>query len=207
MKVLTAETILIFTLVCITAVGQEKDMSNAEQQHRHELAYAFTDPSETANDTRIQALRDVNTPYTFPGYTKEEWLATAAELRTHILVSNGLMPMLEKTPLNAQVFDRIERADYTVEKVYFEALPGFFTTGNLYRPKGENRTVSGHSQSTRALGQRVDWKTSKEARFPGVASTSPSKDMSFFHTTWSVTMTAANRSNTTTAGPTKDFGD
>ena len=143
MKVLTAETILIFTLVCITAVGQEKDMSNAEQQHRHELAYAFTDPSETANDTRIQALRDVNTPYTFPGYTKEEWLATAAELRTHILVSNGLIPMLEKTPLNAQVFDRIERADYTVEKVYFEALPGFFTTGNLYRPKGKTGPFPG----------------------------------------------------------------
>ena len=76
-------------------------------------------------------------PYTFPAYTKEEWLATATDLRTHILVSTGLMPALEQTPLNAQVFDKIEREDYTVEKVYFEALPGFFTTGNLYRPKGK----------------------------------------------------------------------
>ena len=44
--------------------------------------------------------------------------------------------MPEKTPLNAHVFGRIEREDYTIEKVYFEAYPGFFTTGNLYRPKG-----------------------------------------------------------------------
>ena len=44
--------------------------------------------------------------------------------------------MPEKTPLNAHIFGRIEREDYTVEKVYFEAYPGFFTTGNLYRPKG-----------------------------------------------------------------------
>ena len=143
MKVLTAETILIFTLVCITAVGEEKDMSNVAQQPRHELGYVFTDPSETVNDTRVHALRDVNTPYTFPGYTKEEWLATAAELRTHILVSTGLMPMLDRTQLHAEVFDKIERADYTVEKVSFEAWPGFFTTGNLYRPKGKTGPFPG----------------------------------------------------------------
>ena len=34
------------------------------------------------------------------------------------------------------VFDEIAHADYTVSKVYFESLPGFFVTGNLYRPIG-----------------------------------------------------------------------
>jgi hypothetical protein len=38
--------------------------------------------------------------------------------------------------LNAAIFDEIARADYTVSKAYFEALPGFFVTGNLYRPVG-----------------------------------------------------------------------
>ncbi len=110
-------------------------MSNTDQHHG-ELADLFTGISQATNDTRTYQTRNVNTLYTFPGYTKAEWLAKAAELREHILVSNGLTPTPEKTPLNAHIFGRIEREDYTVEKVYFEAYPGFFTTGNLYRPKG-----------------------------------------------------------------------
>ena len=105
-------------------------MSNTDQ-----LADLFTGISQTVNDTRAYQTRNVHTVYTFPGYTKTEWIAKAAELREHILVSNGLTPMPEKTPLNAHVFGRVEREDYSVEKVYFEAYPGFFTTGNLYRPK------------------------------------------------------------------------
>ena len=117
-------------------------MSNTDQHH-HELTDLFTGISQTVNDTRIYQTRDVNTLYTFPGYTKAEWMAKAAELREHILVSNGLTPMPEKAPLNAHVFGRIEREDYTVEKVYFEAYPGFFTTGNLYRPKGRKGPFPG----------------------------------------------------------------
>ena len=107
-------------------------MSSTDQ-----LADLFTGVSQTITDTRAYQTRNVHTVYTFPGYTKAEWLAKSAELREHILVSNGLTPMPEKTPLNAHVFGRIEREDYTVEKVYFEAYPGFFTTGNLYRPRGK----------------------------------------------------------------------
>ena len=113
-------------------------MSNTDQ-----LADLFTGVSQTINDTRAYQTRNVHTVYTFPGYTKAEWIAKAAELREHILVSNGLTPMPEKTPLNAHVFGRVEREDYTVEKVYFEAYPGFFTTGNLYRPKGKKGPFPG----------------------------------------------------------------
>ena len=117
-------------------------MSNTDQ-HRSELANLFTGVSQTVSDTRLYQTRNVHTVYTFPGYTKAEWTARAAELREHILVSNGLTPMPEKTPLNAHVFGRVEREDYTVEKVYFEAYPGFFTTGNLYRPKGKKGPFPG----------------------------------------------------------------
>jgi hypothetical protein len=44
--------------------------------------------------------------------------------------------MPERTPLRAEVFGEIAKSDYTVSKVYFESLPGFFVTGNLYRPVG-----------------------------------------------------------------------
>ena len=112
-------------------------MSELVQKQQHELGYVFTDPSRIVSDARVHQLRNNQTTYTFPGYTKAEWQATATSLREHILVSNGLLPMPEKTPLNAEIFGKIERDDYTVEKVYFEAYPGFFTTGNLYRPKGK----------------------------------------------------------------------
>lgn len=112
------------------------------EQH-HELAHVFTDPSQTVNDARGAASRDLNTPYTFPNYTKEAWTEKAEALRQQIRVANGLIPSHESTPINAQIFGKIEREDYTVEKVHFEPFPGFFTTGNLYRPNGKTGPFSG----------------------------------------------------------------
>jgi dienelactone hydrolase len=51
--------------------------------------------------------------------------------------------MPTKTPLNAVVHGKIDREGYTVEKVYFESAPGFFVTGNLYRPKNIQGKVPG----------------------------------------------------------------
>ena len=130
------------TPIPVKANLREENMSNTEQ-YRYELAYVFTEPSQQVKDRQVYETRDLNTPYTFPGYAKAEWLAKAADLREHILVSTGLLPTPEKTPLNPQIFGRIEREDYTVEKVYFEAYPGFFTTGNLYRPKGKTGPFPG----------------------------------------------------------------
>ena len=112
-------------------------------EQRHELAHVFTDPSQTVNDARGTASRDLNTPYTFPNYTKAEWTEKADALRQQIRVANGLVPTHEPTPLNVQIFGKIEREDYTVEKVYFEPFPGFLTTGNLYRPKGKTGPFPG----------------------------------------------------------------
>jgi dienelactone hydrolase family protein len=65
-----------------------------------------------------------------------EWQRRAAYLKEHILASHGLLPPPEKTPLRAQVFDERKHDDYSVAKVYFESLAGFFVTGNLYTPAG-----------------------------------------------------------------------
>ncbi len=56
-------------------------------------------------------------------------------MRRQILVAAGLWPMPTKMPLNPVIHGKIDREEYTVEKVYFESLPGFYVTGNLYRPK------------------------------------------------------------------------
>ena len=112
------------------------------EQH-HELAHVFTEDSQGVNDARGGIPRDLNTSYTFPGYTKAEWTEKAAALRQQIRVANGLVPTHELTPLNAEVFGKIERDDYSIEKVYFEPFPGFFTTGNLYRPLGKQGPFPG----------------------------------------------------------------
>ena len=70
--------------------------------------------------------------YASPG----EWQRRATYLGEHILASSGLLPLPEKTPLRPQVFDEQKHEDYSVAKVYFESLPGFFVTGNLYVPAG-----------------------------------------------------------------------
>jgi dienelactone hydrolase len=69
--------------------------------------------------------------------TLADWQRRADYLRQHVLASAGLVPAPEKTPLRAQIFDEKPRPDYSVFKVYFESLPGFYVTGNLYRPKGD----------------------------------------------------------------------
>lgn len=83
-------------------------------------------------------IRHLNFIYKFPGYpTRSSWEERAEHIRKRILVSTGLYPMPEKRPLNPKVTGRIEHEDYIIENVYFESFPGFFVTGNLYRPKGK----------------------------------------------------------------------
>ncbi len=67
----------------------------------------------------------------------EAWKPRASYLREHVLASAGLLPLPEKAALRPSIFGEIRRADYSVSKVYFESLPGFFVTGNLYRPNGD----------------------------------------------------------------------
>ena len=150
-------------------------MSNTDQ-HRGELADLFTEISQMVDDTRVYQTRDVNTLYTFPGYTKAEWMAKATELREHILVSNGLTPMPEKTPLNAHIFGRIEREDYTVEKVYFEAYPGFSRPETSTVRKGGKDRFRGLSVRT-DIGVEDGWRTAKPVPCLVVVSTLPNRAM------------------------------
>src|SRR5918994_3922121 len=81
--------------------------------------------------------RTLNDRFDPPRFTSAEaWAPRARYIREHILASAGLMPMPERTPLRPVVFGDVPHADYIVSKVYFESLPGFFVTGNLYRPVG-----------------------------------------------------------------------
>src|SRR5215204_430304 len=88
------------------------------------------------DDGRLQPLKDLDGyfPWT-PLSSKEAWSTRAEILRTQMRVALGILPEPTKTPLNAVIHGRVDRDDYTVDRVFFESFPGHYVTGNLYRPK------------------------------------------------------------------------
>jgi dienelactone hydrolase len=91
------------------------------------------------DDARLAPLKDLDGyfPWT-PPPTTEAWAKRADQVRRQMRVSLGLWPEPTRTPLNAVVHGKIERDDYTIEKVYFESMPGLFVTGSLFRPKNDS---------------------------------------------------------------------
>lgn len=89
-----------------------------------------------AEDIRRQPPKDLNGYFPFnPPTSLGDWAERKEQVRRQILVAAGLWPMPSKTPLKPVIHGKIDCGEYTVEKVYFESAPGFFATGNLYRPK------------------------------------------------------------------------
>jgi len=94
------------------------------------------DPPRKPNDARLKPWHlDRPFPFSANYESREAWEKRAKELRTQVLVSLGLWPMPEKTPLHAVIHGKIDRDDYTIEKVFFASMPGHYVCGNLYRPK------------------------------------------------------------------------
>lgn len=87
-------------------------------------------------DRRLEAPRTLNGYFPMaPVADKAAWADRAQWLRRQTLVSNGLWPMPTRAPLNARIHGKVERDDFTVERVVFESVPGHFVTGSLFRPK------------------------------------------------------------------------
>jgi hypothetical protein len=93
---------------------------------------------------------------------QQEWLERAAKLKKQILVGANLDPLPPRTPLNAVVQKKREYEKYSVESAAFEARPGFFVFGNLYRPLGRKGKFPailcphGHAKGTAGGRYRPD---------------------------------------------------
>ncbi|MEO8025949.1 MAG: acetylxylan esterase, partial [Bryobacteraceae bacterium] len=103
------------------------------------LTFAQVPPT----DSRNTEIPDTDTHFVPKAFwrhashgTLSQWEQRKKFLRGQGLSAAGLDPMPEKTPLHPQIFGRLERDGYTVEKVLLETMPGFFLGGNLYRPSG-----------------------------------------------------------------------
>jgi dienelactone hydrolase len=129
---------------------------------RAEPVRAYTSGEKPA-DARLQKLKDLNGYFPFaPPSTMKAWQERAKQVRQRILVSQGLWPMPTRAPMNAVIHGRIDRGEYSIEKVYFESSPGLYVTGNLYRPKNAAKKVPavlfahGHWQDARLSIQTPD---------------------------------------------------
>lgn len=95
-------------------------------------------PDQLPPDRRLQELKDLDGHFPFQvPENKQAWLKRAEQVRRRMQVSLGLWPEPERTPLNAVVHGKRDMGDYTIEKVYFESVPGYHVSGNLYRPQGK----------------------------------------------------------------------
>src|SRR5438067_9605161 len=93
-----------------------------------------------AADARAAHARTNNEGVNFQPYAdRAAWEARRRAIREQILVSCGLWPLPERQPLHAQVYGKLDRQGYTIEKVVLETLPGFYLAGNLYRPADQKR--------------------------------------------------------------------
>lgn len=116
------------------------------------------------NDIRLKDLKDLNGhfPFQVPN-EKAAWETRANQLRRRVLVATGLWPMPERTPLRPVIHGKVRREGFTVEKVYFQSVPGHYVTGLLFRPAGgkEGKRYPGvlcpHGHGGRT--QKIDAKT------------------------------------------------
>ncbi len=93
---------------------------------------------ELPADSRLNELRTLNSYFPFTTVeNKKQWQQRQAQIKRRILISQGMWPEPTKTRLRATIHGRVEHDDYTVERVYFQSIPGHYVTGSLYRPKGK----------------------------------------------------------------------
>jgi len=77
-----------------------------------------------------------------PVTSKLQWEARAAQIRKQIKEGMGLQTLPAK-PNSAPIINGKRVMDgYTIENVAFESLPGFYVTGNLYRPLKEQKSYA-----------------------------------------------------------------
>ena len=81
--------------------------------------------------------------------TKQDWMARQELVKEKFLTS--LRPFPDKTPLNPVVTQKIKKEGYSVEKLYFESLPGVKVTAAFFIPNSKRKKLptiiycSGHS--------------------------------------------------------------
>ncbi len=122
MMAVFAGAVLLASAVCSAAYRQIlKDMTPGENMIRNYFR------AESAR-LRENCLSEIK--------TLDDWLAKKDIYRGQLFDMLGLNPMPVRGDLKPVVTGKIDHEDFVIEKLYFQASPGLYVTGNLYIPKG-----------------------------------------------------------------------
>ena len=105
---------------------------------------------------------------------KKSWEQRAEVIRNGIREGAGLAKIPQNTPLKPIIHSKRTYDGYTVENVAFESLPGFFVTGNLYRPTEKKTSYPailsphGHSKEPPRFSEGVQKRGATLARMGAI---------------------------------------
>src|SRR5437660_12458931 len=119
--------LLALTSATLASGAQFQLLSPADRT----LAHYFE--TETAA-LESQCLADTNSVNNFK--------TNRDQFRQQLQEMLGLDPMPPRSDLKPVITGTVERDSFLVEKLHFQALPGFYVTANLYRPKEQQGPAS-----------------------------------------------------------------
>jgi dienelactone hydrolase len=90
----------------------------------HHLAAYF---AARTHDIASKSMADIK--------TLEDWQSRREGYRQQLAEMLGLWPMPPKTDLMPVVTGKVDHAEFTVEKLHYQSMPGLYVTANLYLPK------------------------------------------------------------------------
>ena len=117
------------------------------QNNNQALYKIITNEAFTLLEQREQHIKNLS--------SNADWTNYQNELKSKFDAS---LAKFQKTPLNAKVTGKLERENFTVEKIIFESHPGFYVTAAMFIPKNLPKPApavmycSGHTE----LGFRSD---------------------------------------------------
>ena len=127
-----------------------------------------TDKAFEPQRSHLPYLRSLNDGGRFltPPKDLQSWQRRRAYLKAQILVSSGLWPEVPREKPNARLYGKVVRDGYSIERVVIETIPGFYLTGNLYRPAP---WVPSQNEDPIRKKQREAWKKVRSAKkHPGI---------------------------------------
>ena len=127
---LTAATTLFFPFTQLHAAPGTNGPDGKLSYSDRELAGYFETETKALEDRCLTGVK-----------TLDQWEAKRGEYRRQLQEMLGLWPQPERTELKPVITGKIEREDFTVEKLHFQALPRLYVTANLYLPKPLSQPV------------------------------------------------------------------